>query len=98
MQPLGRPGPRVRVSSRGGVAPLWRKDGSELFLSIIRDVMVAKVTTTGGQFSFTPPTVLFSLDRPISFYDVTPDGQRFLVVPGPPPGFSQMHVVVNWRK
>jgi eukaryotic-like serine/threonine-protein kinase len=96
-QPLGRPGPRVRVSIAGGVAPVWAANGKELFFRVIRDVMVSTVTP-GDPPSFSPPRVLFSLDRPIAEMDVMPDAQRFLIVPAAPPDFAPLRVLVNWRK
>ena len=39
----------------------------------------------------------FTLDREISHFDVSPDGQRFLVIRGPEPGYAPFRVLVNWQ-
>jgi Tol biopolymer transport system component len=95
IQPFGRPGPRQRVSTAGGVGARWRADGSELFYRIVRDVMVSTVSG-GDTLSFSPPRVLFSLDRPVAQMDVTPDGQRFILVPASPVDYAPLRVLVNW--
>jgi serine/threonine-protein kinase len=73
------------VSSSGGSEPLWSRDGRELFYRNGANEMVA-VAVAG---TTTPPLgrqqVLFSA-RPYSTdtynraYDVTPDGQRFVML------------------
>jgi serine/threonine protein kinase/Tol biopolymer transport system component len=93
---------RVKVSPEHGSEPMWTRGGREL---IYRDgdkviaVTIDLVTGASG-----PPVVLFSgpyednpgWTRPRS-YDVTPDGERFLMtkLPGEQP---QPHIVVvlNW--
>jgi hypothetical protein len=34
-----------------------------------------------------PPRLLFSIDQTIARFDVTPDGQRFLILKAPPPDY-----------
>jgi serine/threonine-protein kinase len=73
------------VSNAGGVNPLWSRDGKELFYRNSAGDLVAVDVTKSG----TPPIgrqhVLFSA-LPFTFeavhrtYDVTPDGQRFLML------------------
>ena len=78
-----------QVSVGGGVNPLWRRDGGELFfLSLDNKVMSATVHTRAGQFEAAAPTALFqgpriararsgiSGDR---YYAVSPRGDRFLI-------------------
>ena len=48
-------------------------------------------------FSNDPPTVLFTLDREIREFDVSPDGQRFLVARAPSPDFTPLRLLVNWH-
>ena len=64
--------------------------------------MAVPITTT-PTFSAGPPRVLFEgpfrIDGPFRGYDVTPDGQRFLMVrevPQQPTRVSQMVLVQNW--
>jgi len=99
-------GNRRQVSVGGGMMPRWRRDGSELFyLAPDQMLMAVPVTSKSGYFDAGRATPLFRTRlQPIgsqivgygAFYDVTPDGQRFLVNgppadPGPP-----MTVVLNW--
>jgi serine/threonine-protein kinase len=79
------PGRRVTVSSGGGAHPVWRGDGRELYYwSNGALVAVQLGSATGGA----PPaigtrTVLFRAAYPVepnTMYDVSPDGQRFVIV------------------
>jgi eukaryotic-like serine/threonine-protein kinase len=93
-----------QVSTGGGEQPRWRGDGKELFyLSSDRKMMAVSVTA-GANFDADPPVALFQATprQPVtstdqSVYDVTRDGQRFLIntpvkqVEAPP-----MSVVLNW--
>jgi len=75
-----------QVSVAGGQEPRWRGDGKELFyLSADGKIMAAQVTS-GASFAAGPPVALFQTHRrqPLSSqdtfsYDVSQDGQRFLV-------------------
>ena len=92
-----------RVSRDGGNGPRWRRDGKEIFfLSADRHIMAATVKL-GTEIEFGQPTALFQLPTsyrsfaPVTVgYEVSPDGQRFLVPirksAGPP-----LQVVVNWQ-
>ena len=92
VRPFLAPGPSVPVSSGGGSQPRWRRNSAggewELFyLSADRRLMSARVLAAKGQdISIARPRELFSI--PVSStvqggtffeYDVSPDGQRFLV-------------------
>ncbi len=77
---------KKRVSTNGGRYPVWRRDGSELFFVASDDQMMASsVKTDGTEFEFALPRPLFktrrlSLEGGIYHeYDVSPDGQRFLI-------------------
>ena len=76
-------GEEWRVSREGGTAPVWRQDGRELFYRDLRGFIMAVPTTLGATFTMGEPRELFSgqLDDASSGrqYDVTADGQRFLV-------------------
>ncbi len=80
-----RPGVRVMVSQAGGLDPVWRADGRELYYW--HDDALIAVPIDGSQ-SGRPPVlgaeqVLFhSAYEPsvTSMYDVSPDGDRFAIV------------------
>ena len=98
---------RRQVSTEGGGSPRWRRDGKELFYlsGDGRTLMSAPVTLTSSVPRSGTPQRLFTIDRQKASpgnprnlaYDVTPDGQRFLLVvtagDQPPP---QISVVANW--
>jgi len=75
-----------QVSSGGGHEPKWRQDGKELFYLAPDSKMMAVPVSTGASFESGSPVALFQTHRrqPISSqdtfsYDVSADGQRFLI-------------------
>jgi dipeptidyl aminopeptidase/acylaminoacyl peptidase len=77
-----------QISARGGQEPRWRADGRELFFLDPDGVLMAvDVQAEGEVFEYGQPLALFatgvtlpSIDEtPDYFYDVTSDGERFLV-------------------
>jgi len=73
-----------QVSRGGGAKPLWRRDGGELFYLAPRGRMMAVPVQLGAAFAFGNATELFSGDYYEESrgrtYDVTPDGERFVMV------------------
>jgi Tol biopolymer transport system component len=74
------------ISKGGGKLPVWRRDGGELFfIGAAGQMMVSSVKTAGAEFEFAAAKPLFktrmlSLEGGIYHeYDVSPDGQRFLI-------------------
>ena len=65
---------RRQISSGGGLAPRWRKDGRELFYGAAGGQLMAVDVTKENA----TPQALFSLAT-IRAFDVSADGQRFLV-------------------
>jgi Tol biopolymer transport system component len=101
--PFPGPGPTTLVSTQGGGLPRWRRDGKEIFYLTLPagSMMAADVTSDRGNFAVGTVRELFNVTAVgRSSFDVSADGQRFLVntrvpqSPGsvPPP----MTVVVNW--
>ena len=94
---------RKRVSTTGGRMPVWRRDGSELFfISIDGQMMSTAVKTGSGSFEFETPRALFKTHMLSHFgsvheFDVSPDGQRFLVgtLIGEPTA-QPPTVILNW--
>ncbi len=98
------PGPtgKVRISTDGGTQPRWSRNGKELFYRNGRKMMVVKVVTTPS-FSAGEPTMLFEgdYDTPggVTQYDVSPDGQRFLMIRGSERKPAQkINLVLNWKE
>jgi eukaryotic-like serine/threonine-protein kinase len=86
------PGAKIQVSNEGGTDPVWRRDGQELFYRN-GDRMMVVANAGGATFSGGRPQELWrahyshgmssSCGVPgltSSNYDVTPDGQRFLMI------------------
>jgi eukaryotic-like serine/threonine-protein kinase len=99
---------KVRISTNGGIAPRWRRDGRELFYVApeTNSIMTVDVSTRPA-FNAGPPVHVISmrgspasLRRPRDVpYDVSPDGQRFLIVTPPDPSpASGITIVLNWTK
>jgi hypothetical protein len=81
--PFPGPGGKRQVSTGGGGIPRWRRDGKELFyLALDRQLMSAEVNGKGGAFEIGAVRPLFRTRAaaPALTYDVTADGQRFLVI------------------
>ena len=82
-------GPKRQVSIGGGQIPVWSRDGNELFYALARrDADVRVRPNWPGRLEIGEPQPLFAL-RPRNGgqlairrhpYDVSPDGQRFLVI------------------
>ncbi len=100
------PEPRGKwqVSTGGGEQPRWRGDGKELFYLSSDGKIIAAPVTAGANFDSGTPVALFQAtprqpvsSRDLFVYDVSRDGQRFLIntqvkqaETGP------MSVVLNW--
>ncbi len=88
-----------QVSRAGGDHPRWRRDGRELFYLTADKMMSADVNGSGSQFDVAATRPLFDVRwAPArSVYDVSGDGQRFLMVTwDPSPAATGFTVVVNW--
>ena len=102
VQPYPGPGGKWQISNEGGDEPVWAKNGRELFYRN-GDKMMAVEVTTQPTFHAGTPTLLFEgqywhqvgLWR--ADYDITPDGQRFLMIQlGEQEAVTQINVVLNW--
>ncbi len=94
---------RSQVSEHGGCSPVWRPDGRELFFVAGQTLMAASVTESGA-ISIGTPDDLFA-ERTISStgtqpaFDVTEDGERFVLVETFRPNDDApqvVHIVENW--
>ena len=90
---------RWLISSEAGVGPVWSRDGHELFYFDTDIKMMVVSVQTEPSFSHGNPQVLFeSQYLPVSSYDISPDGQRFLMIN--PTGLQEekggLTLVQNW--
>jgi eukaryotic-like serine/threonine-protein kinase len=95
---------RWQISSGGGEQPRWRGDGKELFYLSLDGKMMAAPVTTGAHFEAGTSVALFQttprqpvLVYDLFAYDVSRDGQRFLINTQVKQSESvPMSVVLNW--
>ena len=99
------PDPSVRrwkVSPANGSEPMWTRGGRELVYRKGDSVMAVSVDLQRGRSG--PPVALFGGRYPDSpgwtrprSYDVSPDGERFLLIKLPPEqARPRINVVLNW--
>jgi serine/threonine-protein kinase len=92
------------VSARGGLNPLWSRDGRELFF-LSSDRLMAVDVVPGTPPRFGRPRPLLELSKQIMYYDdrvfdAAPDGQSFVTVvkeEGWTPA-TRVNVVLNWSE
>ena len=92
------------MTSEGGSRPKWRSDGKELFFlnSFRNTIMSASVRITAAGVETSKPVPMVALTSPlpglVSPYDVSLDGQRFLVLDPVDQtlALSPLAVVLNW--
>ncbi len=98
------PGARLQVSVAGGEHPRWTRGGRELVFLSSEGMMAVEIETARGLEAGKPRT-LFPYHPPLpqlegtyrSHYDVSSDGERFLLVEGgDDPSSRKLHVVRNW--
>jgi Tol biopolymer transport system component len=94
---------RQPISNGGGAEPVWARDGRELFYRQGNTMMAVSLTGRGADLQAGRPQALFdgpfakgSIDA--ANYDVTPDGQRFLMVQSDQPtaGSTTFHALIHW--
>jgi serine/threonine protein kinase len=92
-----------QVSRGGGTEPRWRGDGKEIFYIGPGSTLTAVPINAAETFSSGNPTPLFRTQfranvssTDLYSYDVTKDGQRFLVNRyAKPPQVAPLHIVLN---
>jgi eukaryotic-like serine/threonine-protein kinase len=93
---LGSPGGKWMVSKGGGFLPRWRADGKELFYSTQTDLWAVDLTA-GAVIQPGVPKKLF-LEPLSNWFDITPDGNRFLFsAQNTIETQSPVMVVLNWQ-
>jgi Tol biopolymer transport system component len=103
MSPFPGPGEEWTISTEGGNEPVWARRTGQLFYRHDAAMMAVDITTT--------PTTVVGKPRKLfegpytrstalwPNYDVSPDGQRFLMVKGSPrmPA-THINVVLDWSE
>jgi serine/threonine-protein kinase len=100
---------RWQISTGGGTRPLWTRSGKELFYLGPGGAVMSASVEGGSAFRAGNPTRLFerpyfpASEAPGRTYDVSPDGQRFLMVKvggasGETAEATSIIVVQNWTE
>ncbi len=100
VQPYPGPGGKWQVSTAGGTNPVWRRDGKEIFYIAPDRKMMSVAVNPGAAFEVASPQALFQTlvkDAPDRQYDVSADGQRFLINTGASEAApAPITLVQNW--
>jgi dipeptidyl aminopeptidase/acylaminoacyl peptidase len=103
-------GERIHISTNGGTDPLWRRDGRQLYYRLGDQMLVVDITYSPS-LKASKPRVLWrgnylagagsscGMAGPTSAnYDVTPDGERFLMIEdaSSTAESERLRVVSNW--
>jgi serine/threonine-protein kinase len=101
LRPYPGPDQKKQLSTQGGTQPLWNKNGKELFYRDVNKMMVVDVMTS-PTLMVSAPRQLFEqryafLTATIPNYDISADGQRFVMVKDES-GAGRLNVVLNWTE
>ena len=94
-------GGKWKISNKGGVQPVWSREGGELFYRQGNKMMVMAVKS---ELKFIPTSPLALFERNFYMgpalnpqYDISRDGQRFLMLESLQRSESaEIYVVLNW--
>jgi hypothetical protein len=98
-------GAKWQVSNNEGTQPRWRGDGRELFFisGTAHSMWAVGIRASAGRIEIETPHALFPVlefPGPAHLYDVTGDGQRFVMVSPPGAGVegsSAINIVSHWQ-
>ncbi len=110
VEPFPPTGSRRRISQDGGRFPLWSPEGSELFyrpnagsgVRILRSVDIVTQPAFAFSNEQTLPVEGFNVVANYRDYDISPDGERLLMVfpedqpDSGEPARAQINIVLNW--
>jgi hypothetical protein len=111
VQPYPGPGQKIRISTTGGSEPIWTANGRELLYrsgTLEHQQFFSAAIRSVSPFQVDAPRLLFEAQfgeyestAPTRSWDVSADGQRFLLlrpVPSTDNPVTVMHVVLNWTE
>jgi Tol biopolymer transport system component/DNA-binding winged helix-turn-helix (wHTH) protein len=97
-------GPRYLVSNNGAQAVRWRRDGSELFYLDLAGRIQAISMKLSPHPKFGPSKMLFSINtearasiHSVLGFDVSADGQRFVIPTVSPAEAPSLVIIQNWE-
>jgi hypothetical protein len=100
VRPFPGVGGKWQISSEGGAQPVWARSGHEIFYRN-GDKMMAVPVGTEPAFQAGRPIQLFEKkfampDTGLAEYDVTPDGERFVMLQDTESSPTEIQIVLNW--
>ncbi len=107
VQPFPGPGSKLEVSTNGGAQVRWQRDGKELFYIALDGRLMAvpiRLASNAQTIEAGAPIPLFAthVGAALSYpfrqqYDISPDGQRFLMNTVIEEAASPITVILNWK-
>lgn len=100
--PFPNPSNKAQISTSGGSQPRWRRDGKEIyFISPDGKMMAVMVEILGNSIKPDIPKALFqtriiTVSRGYHQYDVTADGQKFLINSSLDQNSEPITLYANW--
>jgi serine/threonine-protein kinase len=104
VRPFPGPGGQRKISTNGGVEPMWNPRGGELFYLEENKMMVVSYSAVGDLFQAETPRLLFETEfvsrYPFTSYDVFPDGEHFVMLQAPEARTEENSIffVLNWAE
>lgn len=105
VQPYPGPGPKIKVSTDGGMEPAWAPGGRAIFYRTADSLMAAPVETQPALSIGTARTLLpdhydrWGREDGSRNYDVSPDGSRFLFIKSQDlkqEPVTRLNLMTNW--
>ena len=100
VRPYPGPGEKVQISNNGGMDPEWALDGRELFYWNDNQLMTVPVELDPNFIAGQPSLVLEGETETssalVGIYDVSPNGNSFIMVQPSTEPPRDIHVVFNW--
>ena len=103
VSPVPAGGRRWQLSIEGGVQPLWRADGREMYyLDLDAGLYAVEIRVEGVELKAGRPQLLFRAPLPVisavvEQYRATPDGRRFLFCTTlTSPQREPLRMLLNW--
>jgi Tol biopolymer transport system component len=89
-----------QISNGGGMQPIWRRDGRELFYLTPRGHVMSVAIGAGDTLEPGPSRTLFQVNltpsAEVSEYGVMPNGQRFLIAEPTTTSGQSIAFLLNW--
>src|SRR6476661_5748278 len=99
VRPFPNTNEKWQISAAGGTEPRWRRDGKELFYLAADQKITAVPVRAQSRFVPGPPHALFvapMIDDRDWGYDVTADGQRFVIGLAASGPVAPINILLNW--